>query len=84
MAHFFGVAMGRAKSHASRLGTKDSGIHVYAASWDGRITLHLWHDAQAGVDRFEVHQEYHQGAGVSEPLARGIVGQRQIQAVAAE
>ena len=75
MAHFYGFINGRAKSTASRLGTKDSGLSAVAASWDGCIRTYIWHDEVEKVDRFEVYQGPWNGAGCSNLLASGIVGQ---------
>jgi hypothetical protein len=53
MAHFRGTVKG-ARSEASRLGHKGTGITVVAQSWDGEIAVELWHDAAKGCDRFSV------------------------------
>ncbi|KKL11926.1 hypothetical protein LCGC14_2540870 [marine sediment metagenome] len=74
MAHFYGTLRG-SRGKASRLGTKTSGLDVCAASWAGAIRVHIWHDTSNDVDRFEVRQEAHHGAGVSEPIATGVLGQ---------
>lgn len=41
MAHFYGTLQGN-RGEASRLGTKDSGITTYAASWEGAVRVHIW------------------------------------------
>lgn len=41
MAHFYGMLDG-SRGPASRCGTKASGLHVTAASWDGAITVRLY------------------------------------------
>lgn len=74
MAHFYGTLRG-SRGEASRLGTIVSGLSVNAASWAGSISVRLWHDEKAGVDRFRICQEPHHGAGISETIAEGIVGQ---------
>ncbi len=74
MAQFYGTLQG-ARGQASRLGNKQSGLNVSAASWSGRISVRLWHDSDAGVDRFAVSQGQHHGAGIDEMLTQGIVGE---------
>ncbi len=71
MAHFYGTLRG-ARGPATRCGSKGSGLEVTAASWDGSITVRLWHDQ--GRDCFEVSQDTWHGRGTREDLARGTVG----------
>ena len=73
MSHFYGVLNG-AKGEATRAGTKRSGLTVTAASWVGAIRVELSLDAE-GRDCFRVLQTPWHGAGVSELLAEGILGQ---------
>jgi hypothetical protein len=53
VAHFRGVVRG-ARSEASRLGHKGTGVTVVAQSWEGEIAVELWHDEAKGCDRFAV------------------------------
>ena len=75
MAQFYGTICGQRGPGASRLGSKESGLNVCAASWAGAIRVHIWHDGSNDVDRFEVRQEMHYGAGIGEPIATGVLGQ---------
>ena len=73
MSHFYGVLNG-SRGAATRAGTKCSGLTVTAASWVGAIRVELSIDAE-GRDCFRVLQTPWHGAGVSELLAEGILGQ---------
>jgi len=53
MAHFYGVLQG-SRGEATRLGTKASGVHTTAASWEGAVKVDLWYDEDDGVDRCTV------------------------------
>ncbi len=74
MSHFYGSLQG-SRGEATRCATKKSGLTVRAAGWGGSILVRVWHDTQDGVDCFSVHQTLWQGAGVSEAIASGILGQ---------
>ena len=74
MAHFYGWVRG-SRGEATPLGTKGSGYVAVAASWQGRVEVHVWYDRETGKDKFRVSQEMHEGSGVSELLAYGVVGQ---------
>jgi len=52
MAHFIGYVTGRAKSTASRLGTKSSGIVAQAQGWSIGGRVDCWH-SDDGVDVVE-------------------------------
>ena len=71
MAHFYGTLRG-ARGPATRCGSKGSGLEVTAASWEGCLTIRLWHDGHG--DRFTVTQDTWHGRGVLEELASGTVG----------
>lgn len=73
MSHFYGTLNG-SRGEATRCGTKQSGMCVIAAGWGGAVRVRLWHDSEAGVDRFEVEQVPWRGNGVARGLARGIIG----------
>ena len=72
MGHFRGTLRGN-RGGASRLGTKGGGLHVTAASWEGAVSVRLWHDSEAGVDMAEVALTRHCGAGTYKPLYHGPV-----------
>lgn len=74
MAHFFGEIEGQ-RGAASRLGSKDSGLRVVAASWSGAIKVWLRHDRD-GQDHYTVEQtQWQNGAGVNQLLATGVIGE---------
>jgi len=72
MAQFWGTIKG-ARGEASRLGHKASGLDTYAASWQGAVSVRLWHDAKTGRDMAQVELTTHRGAGVHRSLYRGPV-----------
>ena len=74
MAHFRGEVDG-ARSTASRLGHKNTGLSTTAQTWSGAIRVRVWWDESARVDRFEVDQIAHHGSGIEQRLASGIVGE---------
>jgi len=74
MAHFRGVAKGD-ECEVSRDGSKESGLNVIAASWNGCVIVQLYHDEETGEDKYEVRQGVWFGGGISEVIARGVVGQ---------
>ncbi len=64
MAHFRGTVSG-GRTQASRLGHKSTGLEVTAASWQGAVSVCLWHDASTNTDLAEVTLTRHvNGAGV--------------------
>ena len=73
MAQFYGTLQG-SRGPASRLGSKNSGLQVSAASWSGGIEIDLWYDSTAKVDRFEIRQAMHHGGGIHEVIAKGVIG----------
>lgn len=70
MAHFYGTIQG-ARGEASRLGHKSSGLSVKAASWQGAVSVYLYHDN--GVDCARVSLTTHHNAGVNRVLYDGPV-----------
>ena len=74
MAHFYGQLQG-SRGEVTRLGSKNSGIETTVASWEGALRVELWHDPEEGTDLFLVRQiQWQNGAGVTETVAKGIVG----------
>lgn len=71
MAHFYGSLQG-SRGVATRLGTKTSGLHTYAASWQGKVTTDLYE--KDGVDYATVRLAPHHNAGISKLLYDGPVG----------
>ena len=74
MSHFYGQLNGQ-RGAATRCGSKKSGLSTVAASYSGAVSVRLWWDEAAEVNRYEVLQECWLGVGKREPIARGIVGE---------
>ena len=72
MAHFIGKLNG-ARGPASRPGTKNSGMEVIAASWNGAVKTTLYHNASDGRDYAQVALIPWHGKGVSRILYDGPV-----------
>lgn len=70
MAQFRGTIQGF-RGEASRLGSKDSGLHVTAASWQGAVSVDLFE--ANGVDIACVRLQPHYGKGTSRILYEGPV-----------
>lgn len=72
MAHFRGVLQG-SRGPASRLAGKGHGLSMEAQSWEGAVTVELFHDFASGHDMAVVHLEPHHGVGVVREVFRGRV-----------
>ena len=72
MSHFYGVLQGQ-RGEATRCGSQASGLTATAASWKGAIEVEVFE--RDGVDYFEVRQRHWRGAGVSQLLASGRIGE---------
>lgn len=44
MSHFYGTVRGQSSGEATRRGSKNSGLRVAAASWQGAVYVYLFHD----------------------------------------
>lgn len=73
MAHFRAYVRGN-RSEASRLGSKNSGISSNTASWEGAVSVYLWHDETTGKDMARVSLSRHHGRGTEKELYHGPVG----------
>ena len=62
MAHFRGAIQGN-RGEASRLGTKSSGICANIDGWTTGVTVNIWYDEEAGVDRVRVQRTGGSGYG---------------------
>lgn len=71
MAHFYGKVSGSAKTEATRLGRKDTGLVTVAASWSGAVQVRLYH--VDGEDRACVKLVPWHGKGVYHTLYDGPV-----------
>lgn len=71
MARYYGGVKGT-RGEATRLGDLRSGLDVFAASYQGKVTVRLY--ARGDVDWAEVSLEPHLGAGIRKTLYHGPVG----------
>lgn len=71
MAHFYGKVMGQAVGHATRLGTKKSGLTTLAASHSGAVQVDLYE--HHGDDWARIALTPHQGKGTYRILWEGPV-----------
>lgn len=73
MSHFYGTIKG-GRGQATRTGHKTSGLTTHAASWHGAISVELWRDDDSSADMFRVVMVPWHGAGDSQTLCVGRVG----------
>ena len=73
MSHFYGRITGN-RGSATRCGSKVSGYHTVAASWDGAIEVRLGYDPKTDTNYYVVYQTPWHGKGVDREIARGIIG----------
>ena len=76
MSHFYAAIPHSARRTVpTARGHKSTGISTYAASWAGRVCVDVWHNSKTGKDEFRVYQDRHSGAGISEEIASGVIGE---------
>jgi len=75
MSQYYGTVEGAARTIVTRCGTKNSGIHTIAASWDGAIETSIIWDGGAGVSRFWVYEIPWHGVGRDKVLLKGVFGE---------
>lgn len=83
MAHFYATLHGT-RGEASRLGTKSSGMDATVASWQGAVSVRLWHDGATDTDMAEVSLIPWHGAGDKTPLYAGPVSGAKLRATSAD
>jgi len=76
MAQFYGEVQGKAKTTAHRLGSRNSGLRVVAASWQGAVEVYLSNDSQTGKDIASVFLTPWHGHGTTQALYVGPVDGR--------
>ncbi len=81
MSHFYSSIQG-GRGRATRCGTKGSGLDAVAASYKGCINVTLSHDPTTGKDRYHISQERWGGAGISQGIASGFLGESLPAAIA--
>ena len=77
MSHFYGVLQG-SRGRATRCGTKQSEMDTTAASWEGAVSVRLYHNAEEGRDYALVELTKWHGAGSNRELYRGPVDGRDL------
>ena len=70
MAHFYGSLQG-SRGETTRLGTKNSGMEVVAASWEGSVRVGLRHTSLGDIVCIEL-RPWH-GRGINRLLFEGLV-----------
>lgn len=73
MARFLGKMHG-ARQTITRLG--HSSMTVEACSWHGKVVLTLTRDGDR--DMYSVEQRHHEGKGINETIAEGVVGEKYV------
>jgi hypothetical protein len=77
MSHFYGIVNGYTqKTEATRRGFKTHGLTTTAASWNGAVKVHLWHDKDRDIDMAEIYLIPWHGNGTSEVIYRGPVNEK--------
>jgi len=74
MSHFYGWVQGN-KGEASRGGSKKSGYHTVAASWNGAVEVRLDYDPTTDTNRYIVFQTKWHGKGIERVIAEGVIGE---------
>ena len=82
MARFYGTATGKARTRATRLGSKNSGMVTQCASWSGAVRCTAYVD-QDGVDCVEVALIRWGGFGTNRILYDGSISGQKEKAKAA-
>ena len=65
MSHFYGTVRGQSSGEATRRGSKNSGLRVADASWQGAVYVYLFHDEGTGKDCYRVELGPWKGNGRS-------------------
>ncbi|KKK90540.1 hypothetical protein LCGC14_2721950 [marine sediment metagenome] len=72
MSHFYGTLAGQAQTTATRRGSKNSGITVVAASWNGAVEVDAYE--RDGEDRVRVSFiQWQNGAGSNRLIYDGLI-----------
>ena len=72
MAHFYGTLQGQ-RCEATRCGSKGGGLTTVAASWQGAVSVTLYHDEETGNDMARVSLRPWHGHGTSATIYDGPV-----------
>ena len=73
MSWYYGTLQGQA-GQATRRGSKNSGLNVAAAIWNGAVYVRLWHDPKTGPDRYVIELgPWHGHGGPTVTLAEGFI-----------
>ena len=83
MAHFYATLRG-SRGKASRVGTKSTGMDATVASWQGAVSVRLWHDRATDRDMADVSLIPWHEAGDSIRLYAGPVSGANVRAIGAD
>lgn len=78
MSHFYGTVQGN-RGEGTRCGSKESGMHVYCASWDGAVQVRAWHNKKTGKDMVRVEKVVWHGKGTNKLLYEGEIGKTELE-----
>lgn len=84
MSHFYGIVEGNAKTRATRRGSRNSGLKVTAASWDGAVEVSLRFDAQENRNYARISLIPWDSHGVTRVIYHGPVDAQDRALLAAE
>ena len=73
MSTFYGTLRGKARTIATRCGSRGSGITTTAASWKGAVVVRMYTNDN-GTELFEVVMAQWHGHGDYKVIASGVVG----------
>jgi hypothetical protein len=73
MGHFYGTVQGN-RGEASRMGSKNSGMETYCASWKGAIRCFAYVNSD-GKDCIRVEMTSWRGVGEYKLLYDGLIGE---------
>jgi len=54
MSHFYGTINGKAKNESTQCGSKNSGLNIVAASWEGAVEVEIRYDEKNDCDMVSV------------------------------
>jgi len=64
MSHFYAsITESTRRTPATAGGLKTTGLKLWAGSYDGVVSLEIWHDKETGQDCFIISQQDHPQSG---------------------
>ena len=73
MARFYGTPNGKARTQATRCGSKSKGIFTKVMGWNGIVTVEVFADGDKDRYRVVVGPHPHNGGGTSKVIAEGLL-----------